>query len=197
MKLKKKQLKIAKLREIVNNFETTSPHTNTLIYAGSYEAITSIGNVLCSVVSKKGTKLLNMFSKWLAVNYSNDFPLVEYISRGIGVHNGQQHRSLSQLQTYLFSDDSLDKDGLHYMISTSSLIQGVNTSAENIIFWQRRNGQGNLKSLDYKNLIGRSGRMFRYFIGKVYLLDKPITYSLFNNLSNIIIFNLISGIFIY
>lgn len=171
----KKQLKIARLREIVNNFETTSPHTNTLIYAGSYEAITSIGNVLCSVVSKKGNKLLNMFSKWLAVNYSNDFPLVEYISRGIGVHNGQQHRSLSQLQTYLFSDDSLDKDGLHYMISTSSLIQGVNTSAENIIFWQRRNWQGNLKSLDYKNLIGRSGRMFRYFIGKVYLLDKPIT----------------------
>lgn len=170
----KKQLKLNKLKEIVTSFESKAHNTHTLIYAGSYDSSVLIGNTIGSIIPIRDSQILRKFSCWLVENYSADLPLVEFICRGIGIHNGQQHRSLSQIQTYLFSDNTLDNEGLHYMISTSSLIQGVNTSAENIIFWQRRNGKGNLKSLDYKNLIGRSGRMFRYFIGKVYLLDKPI-----------------------
>ena len=171
---KKRILKKKKLKEIIRYFEKENPNTHTLIYAGSYEATILIGGTISSIIPEKKSILLRRFSEWLMKNYSPDFPLVQYILKGIGIHNGQLHRSLTQLQTYLFSDNTLDNNGIHYMISTSSLIQGVNTSAENIIFWQRRNGCSNLKSLDYKNLIGRSGRMFQYFIGKVYLLAKPI-----------------------
>lgn len=173
-KEKKNILKKKKLKEIVSHFENKTPNTHTLVYAGSYDATIIIGNTLSAIINEKKSILLQKFSQWLIKNYSHDFPLAQYVLKGIGIHNGQLHRSLTQIQTYLFSDNTLGNNGLHYIISTSSLIQGVNTSAENIIFWQRKNGNSNLKSLDYKNLIGRSGRMFQYFIGKVYLLDKPI-----------------------
>lgn len=51
----------------------------------------------------------------------------------------------------------------------------MNTSAENVIIWRNRKSGGNslLDSFTYKNIIGRGGRMFKYFIGKIYLLEAP------------------------
>ncbi len=79
------------------------------------------------------------------------------------------HRSLSQIQVKLFEE----KDGLNNIISTSSIIEGVNTSAENVILWMNKNGRSGLNDFTYRNIIGRGGRMFRHFIGKIYILDKP------------------------
>ena len=59
------------------------------------------------------------------------------------------------------------------MISTSSIIEGVNTSAENVIIWKNRKGNAKLDDFTYKNIIGRSGRMFKHFIGKIYILEEP------------------------
>jgi hypothetical protein len=52
----------------------------------------------------------------------------------------------------------------------------VNTSAENIVIWSnKKGGRGNPKLDDftYKNIIGRGGRMFRHFVGKIYILEEP------------------------
>jgi hypothetical protein len=37
----------------------------------------------------------------------------------------------------------------------------------------KKNGQSNLNYFGYKNLIGRGGRMFKHFIGEIYLLERP------------------------
>lgn len=166
----KKEKKSEILNQLIKTIEQNT-NSKTLIYAGSYSCINQICNIIRVQTSIETSQILTEFSNWLRVNYSDSFPLVDYVCKGIGVHNGQLHRSLTQLQTWLFN---LNNDGLKYIVSTSSLIQGVNTSAENVIMWQRRNGSSNLKPLDFKNLMGRSGRMFKHFIGNVYLLDKPI-----------------------
>jgi hypothetical protein len=44
--------------------------------------------------------------------------------------------------------------GLKNIISTSSIIEGVNTSAKNIIFWGKKNGQSNLNYFGYINSFG-------------------------------------------
>lgn len=79
------------------------------------------------------------------------------------------HRCLSQLQVKLFEYE----DGFDSIVSTSSIIEGVNTSAQNVIIWRSKLGGGNLKDFSYKNIIGRGGRMFKYFVGNIYLLDAP------------------------
>ena len=150
-----------------------SPTGKTLIYASSYGQIEKVANYLNSDFEVSNNNLVQSFSYWLETHYSHDWQLPKLIKRGFGIHNGQLHRSISQLQVEVFED----KLGLNTIISTSSLIEGVNTSAENVIIWRNRRS-GGLKLLDpftYKNIIGRGGRMFKYFVGNIYLLEAPPT----------------------
>lgn len=155
--------------DILINILNQNP-TKTLIYAGTYSNIEAISTLFISRWEEDNSnKLLNEFSDWLGKNYDFNWRLTELVKRKTGIHNGQLHRSLSQIQVKLFEEPK----GLQNIISTSSIIEGVNTSAENVIIWMNKNGTSKLDNFTYKNIIGRSGRMFRYFIGNVYVLDAP------------------------
>lgn len=66
-----------------------------------------------------------------------------------------------------------EEGGIDRIISTSSIIEGVNTSAEIVVLWSDRNGRAKINDFTYKNIIGRGGRMFRHFVGKIFILEKP------------------------
>jgi hypothetical protein len=163
---KRPELKQKALLEIV------AKGTKTLIYAASYSEIEKVVCILNDGMPSLDRPLLKHFSHWLQENYCKDWPLVKSVIKGVGIHNGQLHRSLSQLQVKMFEDIN----GLDTIVSTSSLIEGVNTSAESVVLWKNsKGGRGNpcLDSFTYKNIIGRGGRMFRYFVGQIYLLEAP------------------------
>lgn len=141
----------------------------TLVYAGTYSNISNICDILNDSLPERNSEILNAFSEWIAKNYGSHYKLHTLVKKGVGIHNGQMHRSLSQLQVKLFEKE----DGLVNMISTSSIIEGVNTQAENVILWSVKNGASSIDYFTYRNIIGRAGRMFRYFVGKVYLLEMP------------------------
>ena len=113
--------------------------------------------------------LLKQFSNWLSVNYDPNWSLTMLVSRAVGIHNGRLHRSLSQIQVKLFEEEN----GLEQIISTSSIIKGVNTSAKNVVLWSNKNGSLRLNDFTYRNIIGRGGRMFHHFIGKIFILEEP------------------------
>lgn len=152
------------LLEILSN-----TNGKTLIYAGTYKNIKKITNLVLRTQSDHEPYLLKAFSNWLKINYAPNWKLAKLLEKGMGIHNGRLHRSISQLQIKLFEE----KHGIKNIVSTSSIVEGVNTSAENVVIWQCKNGSSNLKDFTYKNIIGRSGRMFKHFIGKVYLLSTP------------------------
>mgnify|MGYP003669716354 CR=1 FL=1 len=141
----------------------------SLIYAGSYTEINRIADLVIAKMPPVDRIYTNHFSKWLRKNYQQDWVLADLVDRAIGVHNGSMHRCLSQLQIRLFEYE----DGFDSIVSTSSIIEGVNTSAQNVIMWRSKLGNTNLKDFSYKNIIGRGGRMFKYFVGNIYLLDAP------------------------
>ncbi len=161
---KNEELKSMKLLEILN--EKT---TKTLVYAGTYANIDRLSNLLLASMKANENKLLNDFSQWLSENYDYNWSLTNLVKRGVGVHNGRLHRSLSQIQIKLFEDI----EGLNTIISTSSIIEGVNTSAENVVIWSNKNGTAKINDFTYRNIMGRGGRMFKHFIGKIYILDYP------------------------
>ena len=108
---------------------------------------------------EKNSKLLNDFSKWLSKNYSYNWALTNLVKRGTGIHNGRLHRSLSQIQVKLFEEKS---GGLNNIISTSSIIEGVNTSAENVILWMNKNGRSGLNDFTYRNIITLQSVTFQF-----------------------------------
>lgn len=144
-------------------------HTKTLIYAGTYTEVNRLSALVCESSNPHATELLDQFSAWIRKNYSSEWELANLVTRRFGIHNGSLHRSLAQIQVKLFEEEN----GLAGLISTSSIIEGVNTAAERVVVWHNKNGQPKLTSFDYKNLAGRGGRMFRYFIGHVHILAEP------------------------
>lgn len=143
--------------------------TKTLVYAGTYTEVYRLTGLVCEIVSPHPSKLLEQFSAWIRENYSSEWELADLVTRRYGIHNGNLHRSLAQIQVKLFEVE----DGLSGLISTSSIIEGVNTAAERVVVWHNKNGTPRLSSFDYKNLAGRGGRMFRYFVGHVHILAEP------------------------
>lgn len=156
-----------KKNNLVNILQNNT--AKTLVYAGSYNNINKVSTILADNLPYKETSLLRDFNDWLKVNYGDSFSLCQLSERGIGIHNGKMHRSLSQIQVKLFECT----EGLDTIISTSSIIEGVNTQAEQIIVWSNKNGLHKFDYFTYRNIIGRAGRMFKYFVGKVYLLEEP------------------------
>lgn len=162
--IKNNEEKSDKLLEILSQNKGKS-----LIYAGTYSNIDSLTNLFLDTYEPAKNELLEIFADWLSKNYDVNWSLTKLISREIGIHNGRLHRSLSQIQVKLFEEET----GIRNLISTSSIIEGVNTSAENVIIWRNRKGSAKLDDFTYKNIIGRGGRMFKHFIGKIYILEQP------------------------
>lgn len=144
--------------------------TKSLIYAGTYPGVDSVATLLIDNTEKEHSKLLADFSAWLAKNYHPNWKLTALVKRGVGIHTGQLHRSLSQIQVRLFEEK---QGGLQTLVSTSSIIEGVNTSAENVIVWSNKKGQLKLDDFTYRNIIGRGGRMFKHFVGNIFILEEP------------------------
>jgi hypothetical protein len=143
--------------------------SKSLIYAGTYSNVDRVSTLLLERTQEIESELLTNFSTWLANNYDPNWNLTGLVKRGTGIHTGQLHRSLSQIQIKLFEEP----EGLHNIVSTSSIIEGVNTSAENVIVWSNKNGNLLLKDFAYRNIIGRGGRMFKHFIGNIFILEEP------------------------
>lgn len=146
-----------------------SSQGRTLIYSGTYTEINKVSMLIIENFDLESSELLQDFQCWLVNNYSRSWRLADLVIRGCGIHNGSLHRSLSQIQVHLFEVEG----GLKNIISTSSIVEGVNTSAENVILWKNKNGVSNLDDFTYRNIVGRAGRMFKYFIGNVYILERP------------------------
>jgi len=150
--------------------ELIKPRTaKALIYAGTYTDINRVAKIVKRSMDIVDRPHTNHFAKWLRQNYVQDWDLADLVERGTGIHNGSMHRCLSQIQIRLFENDR----GLDNIVSTSSIIEGVNTSAQNVIIWRSKIGSSKLKNFSYKNIIGRGGRMFKHFVGNIYLLDEP------------------------
>ncbi len=155
--------KNTKLIEILNQ------NNKTLIYTKSQNEIKNTCDIIIrSSFKTVFPKSLKHFSQWILKHYG-EFYLINSLRKAVGIHHGKLHRCLSQIQVKLFEETN----GLQTIISTSSLIEGINIPAKNLILWNNKKATSNLDSFTYKNILGRSGRMFQYFVGRVFLLEKP------------------------
>ena len=62
--------------------------------------------------------------------------------------------------------------GIDYLFCTTSLTEGINSAAKNVVLYDKKIGNGDLlKTLDRKNIEGRAGRFMQHFIGRVFHLE--------------------------
>lgn len=139
-----------------------------LIYFKSKNELKKQYEELGASSNNKEDQTLKSFGKWIGHHYSDTWDFCQYISLGFGQHHADLHRFIQQMQIKLYEEIP----NFNNMLTTTSLIEGVNTSAKNVILWDNYVARSKMKSFTYKNIIGRGGRMFRYFVGNIYLLAK-------------------------
>jgi hypothetical protein len=66
-----------------------------------------------------------------------------------------------------------NKGEIKTIVCTSSMIEGVNTAAENVFIYDRHISTQKLDRFTFDNIKGRAGRMFRHKIGRVFLYNPP------------------------
>ncbi|MDT2873258.1 DEAD/DEAH box helicase [Lactococcus lactis] len=115
---------------------------------------------------------LGVFS-WIDENISPNWQLKRLLSYGVGVHNGAipRHIALNEVEYFNNSLKNTDEK-IGILFATTSLIEGVNTSAKNIIVFSKYKGKNTpIDYFDFANISGRAGRMGKYFTGNIYLFN--------------------------
>ncbi|WP_198424642.1 DEAD/DEAH box helicase [Geomonas paludis] len=107
-------------------------------------------------------------AKWTADHYHDQWLVSVALKHGIGIHHGRLPRSLGRFMVRAFEEGKLK-----LLLCTSTLIEGVNTAAKNVIVYDSKLDKKPLEFFTFNNIRGRSGRMFRHFIGHVYVFETP------------------------
>lgn len=142
-------------------------NTATLIYCQAPGSAARVAATLMREVATEDIPACAEHADWIDENFHPDWVVAQAMRRGIGLHHGGIPRALQQHMVRLFNEGIIQR-----LICTSTLIEGVNTAAENVIVYDRRRNKNVLDFFTYKNIQGRAGRMGRYFIGKVYMLER-------------------------
>jgi hypothetical protein len=140
----------------------------TLIYCGSPDSARTVASDLARSLESRPSAGVMDAVRWISANYHPDWGFVDALRKGIGLHHGPMPRALQQFVARAFNARQL-----HTLVCTSTLIEGVNTTAKNVVIYDSTIGGRPLNYFTYQNIKGRSGRMGKHFIGRVYTFSDP------------------------
>jgi hypothetical protein len=140
----------------------------TLIYCSSPDRVNEVARAMLETGLGIDAPSLHDASTWIGKHFHPEWVLAAGLTRGIGIHHGRLPRSLSQFVVRAFNEERI-----RFLICTSTLIEGVNTKAKNVVIWDNRIANRALDFFTFNNIRGRSGRMFQHFVGRVFLFDDP------------------------
>lgn len=150
----------------------TNPIENTIIYSSTKSSTERYAKEIIERLTNKGISfhsdhnVYSIFVKHLETTYSCDWIIVTALKNGIGIHHGLVPKYIQKEIINLFNEGVL-----LYLISTTTITEGVNTSAKNIIITSSKKGTKLLKPFDAKNIAGRAGRFLQHFSGRVIVVQ--------------------------
>lgn len=140
----------------------------TLIFCKSPARVNEVVATLLEKGIGRSVENLLPAKDWACRTYHPDWIWGHALAKGIGLHHGRIPRALAQYTVRMFNDLKLD-----FLVCTSTLIEGVNTKAKNVIILDNEIAREQIDFFTFNNIAGRSGRMFEHFIGHVYLFSEP------------------------
>lgn len=145
----------------------------TIIYCSSPSRVRYLAKAYSNFLidknwNKTGSDQIPLI-EWIIENIEFGWSLTNYLENGIGIHDGalQKHITTSII-------DYFNESKLKWLFCTSTIIEGVNTNAKNIIYFDSKKGLNTkIDFFDYSNIKGRAGRMMKHYVGVIYNFNKP------------------------
>ncbi|MCX7554000.1 helicase-related protein [Marinicella sp. S1101] len=179
-KLKVKEKKELKKLNLFNYL--ISQNEQTIVYCSAPNRTTNLALEFLQFLKENVIKVNNPYVEenndvieWVKENINGKWSLNDALEFGIGFHHGAVPRHLGSTIVDYFNNGSI-----RWLFCTSTLIEGVNTSAKNVVLFDKKKGPKPIDFFDYKNIAGRSGRMKEHFVGNVIRFeDQPEQMELF------------------
>lgn len=142
----------------------------TLIYCSSPKTARNLAFAYCEHLIANGeTAQPNLpLIDWINNNLSYRWSLAKCLQYKIAVHDGAMPKHITSSTIQYFNNKQIT-----YLFCTNTIIEGVNTSAKNVIYYDNKIGTKKIDYFDYSNIKGRAGRMMEHYVGKVINLHKP------------------------
>ena len=136
----------------------------TLIFCKSPARATKVATHLVEAGLGSESPLCREAADWVGQQYHREWHFAKALNQGIGIHHGRIPRALAQFVVRAF-----DADNIKFLVCTSTLIEGVNTKAKNIVIFDHEINRTPIDLFTFNNIRGRAGRMNQHFVGHVYL----------------------------
>lgn len=142
----------------------------TLIYCSSPSSARKLAFLYCKHLINKGKKPVADLPlvEWINDNLSYRWSLTQCLQYEIAVHDGAMPKHITSSTITYFNQKRLK-----YLFCTNTIIEGVNTSAKNVVLYDNKIGRRPIDFFDYSNIKGRAGRLMEHYVGKVINLHKP------------------------
>lgn len=164
---------ISKGQKIANIIKSLStPKENTIIYCGrrsdteAYakallkdQTLISFFQETCSGIE---SNTYEIFVNHLEHTFGDDWIVLKALKGRIGIHHSLIPKYIQKEIINLFNTGAL-----LCLFSTTTITEGVNTSAKNIIITSNKKGLKPLRQFDAKNIAGRAGRFHQHYSGRV------------------------------
>ena len=103
-----------------------------------------------------------LVKKFVAAEMGEEFPLLEYLDKGVGVHNAGLPDEIRQLMEWL-----MENNLLKVLVSTTTIAQGMNFPVSSILLSTYSYRHGAMPTRDFWNLAGRAGRIDQQAMGLI------------------------------
>ena len=144
----------------------------TIIYCSSPARVRYISKKFCGYLVEQDVEPESeelSIIEWIRNNVSDKWGVINCLNLGIGIHDGALQKHITSSIINYFNENKLK-----YLFCTSTIIEGVNTSAKNVVFFDKTKGHRKpIDFFDYSNIKGRSGRMMIHYLGRIYNFNKP------------------------
>ncbi len=158
--------KYARLNKIVSVLSERKKES-CIIYCSTPSAAEKYAKDLPKLIEfKSSIEEYKIFVDHVSKEYGEDWVVTKCLRKGIGVHHGLVPKYI-QKEIISYFNDGLIKA----LTSTTTITEGVNTSAKNLIITNNKKGTKPLKRFDAKNIAGRAGRFDKHYSGRVIILQ--------------------------
>lgn len=151
----------AKLEHVVSY---VGQGAQNIVYCSSTNNAVQFARDYARMQKPQHIKELDTLAKDIRNEVHTDYYLADLIERGVAYHIGYLPADVRiRLEEYY-------RQGLIKTIfCTSTLIEGVNLPADNLFITSYKSGLANFKGVDFKNLMGRVGRIEYNLYGNVFI----------------------------
>lgn len=162
--IEKKHARKSKINSLFELLSSMPAGSQSLVYCSGPGKVRSLAWAYTNYLKLQGRDTNDLpLCSWILQNFQR-WSLYEMLRYGVGIHDGtiQKHIGASIIEYF-------NNKQLAVIFCTSTIIEGVNTSAKNVVIFDDTKGKDSqLDYFDYSNIRGRSGRLMEHFVGNVY-----------------------------